>query len=153
MKSLTKLEQERKSKKDAGELIEQIQSTGSENESLGIKSSLELGKNQEEKERNLESVAREILEEQRRTKEGYKIALYDEFLRRCLTADLPPSHRWGVKSTDKGFVLYVETPSKKVYARGMLISGEVKYDLNCIDRLIVKALDFMDYDHGGIHLR
>ena len=114
---------------------------GQESETKAAKWVIEDGKEQEKKEKGTEDETREVLHDKQGQKFTYKDLLYKEFHRklRLYAEDLPHGVGWGLSKTDKGIVLYIQYRGK-IYARGMLVSQDVRYDMNCIDRMIQKAL-------------
>jgi len=135
-------------KKKSKKILEKLEATGQESEDRAVKDVLKVQKEEEENEAKEKSITEEILEKKRKyASDGYVVEFIRECSRRMLLADVPKGFRWGIKRMGKLEVaMFMERPNGKVYATGVKVSGEVKYDLNWIDRTIVKALDLMDQE-------
>ncbi len=147
-------------KKKAIDKIEELDAMGQEDEIKAAKWVMEKGREDEKEEKETKAIAEEVLQDARRTKERYYQKLLEQAFRLIHTIELPTGYHVGAFYTKSGLVVWVTTPKKQWFAKGMKVSGEVKYDMNGVDRLLIKACDFIDdleekasKTEGGIYLK
>lgn len=135
-----------KKKRKPSDIIEELDAMGQENEHKAAKWVIEKGN--EDRHVEDEKTAEETwkLHDNRQRVWSYKDALLSAMKRRMIEFYnmLPENFAWYPLKSDKGIVLWFRDPKGQWYARGMYISLEPKYDLNCVERLVNKALDEMD---------
>lgn len=133
----------KKKVKSLGDQVEELDAMGQENEVKAAKWVIEKGKEVDQEEQQIKDLAHEILEKARKGKELYRQGLLKQVFRLIHTMDVPMGYHIGAFYTSKGLVVWV-MHKKKWFAKGMKVTGEVKYDLNGVDRIMVKAADFID---------
>lgn len=133
-------------KKKAWEIEEELEATGQESETGAVKWVKEKGKETRHEETEESVVDEWKLHDKRKQLFTYKDVLLTCFKRQMMESYdfLPKNFLWYPVPSDKGLVLWFRDSRGKWYAHGMHISLVPKYDLNCITRLIHKALDKMD---------
>lgn len=149
LSSLTKLEQEKQSKLIAGEIEEELNVTGQESETKAVKWVQEKDKEVEHAEKEeLAEAEWKATDEQKKGKVfSYRDVLIDFMKKEMMSYYqlLPTNFIWyPLKDSKQGIVLWIRDSRGKWYARGMKVSMMPKYDINCIQRMIIKALDHMD---------
>ena len=136
----------REKRKEIEELGEKIDWLGQDSNIKGAQAIKEEQKEEDKKKEKKEWDNLEILYGSRYKAEIYRSRLMA--IGRARASDykdeLPQGFLWSFELTSKGLVMWVKTREKKLFARGMQISGLPTYDLNGVDRLIYRALDFMD---------
>ena len=140
-----KLGEEEKKKKEIEELGEKIDWLGQDSEVKGANAIKEVQREEDKRKEKKEWDNLEILYGSR-----YKAEIYRSRLMAIARArasdykdDLPQGFLWSFELTSRGLVMWIKMKGK-LFARGMQISGLPTYDLNGVDRLIYRALDFMD---------
>ena len=156
---LSKLDKERVLKKEIGEQTEKLEAMGQESDRKAAKWVKEVGKEERKKEQDRQDVVMEILDKSKKHILTYKEQLMKEMIHemKYWDDDLPTGYNWAPQSTDKGIVLWIRNPKKEYFAKGIKLSGEPKYDLNAIARIIVGAVKEMEKQstpvtQGGIIL-
>lgn len=139
----TLLEEEKEQNKKIAEFEEELDVLGQDSEDKAAKAVIEKGKKNQKKEDKKRSDILAQLDDNRNKIFIYKDVFFQKFQEELEEYDIPKGFRWGVVKTDKGIVLYF-TYQGRNFARGMTISNNPLYDMNCADRLIGKALDAMD---------
>jgi hypothetical protein len=147
--TLTRHDAEKQSKQVVEEMLEELEVTGQESETKAVKWVQEKGKEERKEEVEKVELATEIAEDT--SKKGqvftYRDVIMDEVKRQMFENFdlLPYNFLWyPVKDKKQGIVLWIRDCKGKWYARGMNISMIPKYDINCVERLVIKALDHMD---------
>ena len=142
-KSATKLDRERFLKKQSGEDLEKITAMGQESEKKSVKWVQEVGKEMEQEEKRQQDNARDYLEGAKKKVFTYKDALLKEMRREMLNweEELPKGFNWFPMYTSKGLVMWLKNNKGEWFAKGLKLSGEPKYDLNGVARLIVGAVE------------
>lgn len=133
-------------KEKIGEEIEELEATGQDNETEAIKWVREKAAKDEVLEKEQDALQWEKLWNKRRTVASYRDGLleYMKLLKDKFQDDIPPGYQWWIIPNDKGIMLSVREPSGKWYGRGTKVCGEPKYDMNAVERLVFRALEFMD---------
>ena len=145
-KALFKHEKDLLLKKIIGKTNEELDATGQESEAKAAKWVKEKGI----EERHIEDEKRAEEEWKAHDSKGkvltYKDAIYNAVKRQMVEsyALLPRGFIWYPVKSEKGIEIWVRDLDKQWYARGMTICNNPTYDLNCVDRLIDKALNHMD---------
>lgn len=141
-----KLDHEKRQKKEIEELGEKIDWLGQDSEIKGSQAVKEVQKEEDKKTLKKEAESLEILYGSRQKAETYKLRLQAIARSRGkeYNDELPQGFLWGFELTSKGLVIWIKTGEGKLLARGMQISGLPTYDLNGVDKLIYRALDFID---------
>lgn len=146
-KSLTRLEAERQSKKIAGELEEELSVTGQESDTKAVKWVQEKGRERRKKEKEEKAEAVWKAHDARGKIFTYRDVILQYMMKEMYESyeQLPVGFLWyPVKDKRQGIILYIKDPIDKWYARGMKISMIPHMDIQCVDRLIEKALNHMD---------
>ena len=143
---LTRLERHRVIKKQAGEDKEKLEAMGQESEHKAKKWVQEVGKEEDKKEKKRIDEVMTKLDASKSHVMTYKELLIEEMRKEMgyWDDDLPTGFNWLPQSTEKGIVLWIRNPKREYYAKGIKLSGEPKYDLNAIARLIVGAVKEME---------
>lgn len=138
---LDKLSPEQK-KVAIAEEQEKIETLGQDSNKKAKKWVEEEIKEQDKQEKKHQDDAMEILTDARKKIFTYKDALLKEMRREMINwlEDLPQGFTWHAMYTSKGLVLWLRNNKGEWYAKGLKLSGEPKYDLNGIARLIVSAI-------------
>lgn len=133
-------------KKRTNDIIEEIETLGQEDEKKAVKWVQEQGKVGEEQVQEKKNKILDNLEKKKKTVYSYKDALFVELYRQMVSCYelLPMGFSWIPKRSDKGLELWIRDPHNNFYAKGMYISNNPLYDLNCIERMIDQALVYMD---------
>ena len=149
LNKLTVLEAEKQSKRIAAEIEEELDATGQESDVKAVKWVQEKGREAEHEEN--EELAEAEWKATDASKKGkvftYRDVLMDFIKREMMSYYdvLPVNFLWyPVKDKNQGIIIWIRDSRGKWYARGMRVSMLPKYDINCVQKLIVKALDQMD---------
>lgn len=140
------------SKRNAGQLAEEIDAMGQKNEEKAVKWVKEV-EAREEKKRTEEDarLEEEIAKKRRFKKNDYYEALLKYAKKLFADYDIPRGYNVDVVLKDEGKLIFgLQKVGFRWYAKGMTICGEPKYDKNCIERLIVQtmiALDELSQQH------
>ena len=150
LEALTRLEQERQIKRSIGEEVEKIDATGQESEIKAKKWVEEAQREEDKKQQEQDAIIWDKL-----TTSSHKIFTYRSslftYLRQLKDSyELDPGYIWGVKDTKKGFAIYVRNREHKWFAKGTTISGIPKFDINAVERLVYRALEFVDQSEEKI---
>lgn len=135
-----------KKKKTLADEMEEIDAMGQDDEVKAAKWVIEKGEEDRHEESEKSAEAEWKLHDKRRNFFTYKDLLLAEFRRQMVDSYqlLPKGFAWYPVGTTKGIVLWVKDLENRWYAKGITVSGIPKYDLNGVERLIDKALDFME---------
>jgi hypothetical protein len=133
-------------KKKLADVVEELDAMGQEDEKKAAKFVIEKGKEDRHEEDEKRSEVEWKLHDNKGRIFTYKDLLLNEFKRQMMEMYqmLPQGYAWMPFATKKGIALYIKDEQDKWYARGMIVSGIPKYDLNCVERMINKALDSME---------
>lgn len=145
--SLTVLEGERQSKKIARELDEELSATGQESETQAVKWVQEKGREERHEESEKLAEAEWKANDRRGKIFSYRDTILAEMKRQMVENFdcLPQDFLWyPVKDQKQGLILYIRDPHNKWYARGMKLCMVPKMDIQCVSRLVEKALNHMD---------
>lgn len=145
-KNLTKHEAEIEAKKLLGGKLEELDALGQESEIRAVKWVKEKGQKEDKRE------SEKRAEEEWRAVDSkgkvftYRDAIYNALKRQMLESYglLPYGFLWYPVKAEKGLEIWIRDTKNQWYARGMYLSSDPKYDLNCVDRLVDKALNQMD---------
>lgn len=139
----TKIDKERILKKRAGEDREKLAAMGQESETKGAKWVMEEDRKKEQEEKKIQEAKQEILTDARKKRVEYTQKLYDEMMREMVnwTDELPEGVSWYPQITSKGLVMWVHV-GIEWHAKGMKVTGEVKYDMNGVYKMITQAITF-----------
>lgn len=121
---------------------EHLEAMGQESDKKAAKWVKEVGKEKVKEEEKAQDDAMEKLDDAKNSMGLYKERLLEEMKREMeiWRDDMPPGFNWLAQYTSKGLVLYFRNPQHEYFARGLTISGEPKYDINGVARLIVTAM-------------
>jgi len=144
LKSMTRLEAEKESKRRAEESLEELDTLGQENETKAAKWVIEKEKDNLHTESEKKAEAEWKLHDARKTVWTYNDSLVDEMIRMILMSDVPPGYRLAPRAVKEGMQFWIRDKEGSWYVKGMTISGIPKYDLNGLDRNLEKALNFID---------
>lgn len=124
---------------------------GQEDEHKAVAAIKENTKNEMNKAKERRMRAEEEARKARASKTSYRIALLREWENALIRwkDEMAPGYFWKAVPTDRGIELRIKVPVGEVFARGMKISGEADLDIQCIYRLIDKALGFVK-EHSGL---
>ena len=129
-KGLTKLELEKKRKKELAEAQEIIEATGQESESKARKWVREVAKEEEKKQKKQKDLVLEQLDLSKKKDLSYKQHLLRILHELVKQAELPKTYSWGVWYDGKGIMLAIKTPDNNYHRRAFRISYSPKHDLN-----------------------
>jgi len=147
IKQLTKLEAERQANILEGELDEELEATGQESNTKAVKWVQEKGKERRHEEKEQLAEAEWKADDVKGKVFSYRDVILGEMKRQMRDAydSLPQDFLWyPVKDKTQGLQLWIRDPKNKWYARGMTISMVPHMDIQCVQRLIEKALNHMD---------
>lgn len=134
-----------KKKRSAGEILEEIETLGQEDENKAIKWVKEVGKRdeQESKEEFDDSLTKL---ESKKKRLGYKDALVEEIqgLMRGLSSEVPKGFGWNCVKSDKGIVFIVFTPDGKRFVRGNTVCLIPEIDMQGALEKLYDMIDFME---------
>ena len=137
---MTKLEKERKLKKELSKLNEKIEATGDESETEGVKAIKEIAK--EDALRNEQEVARihSLLEDKTKFKfDDYKRSLAEVMDQSCFRENFPLGWRYHIAVTEKGLVMILLSPDKRRFTRAFTPSNVPKFDFVAMEKVIESA--------------
>lgn len=144
--SMTRLEAEKESKIRAGKMAEELDVLGQDSEKGAVKWVQEKGKEEEKKVDRKKAELEWKLDESRK-----QVLTYGDLLLRELRIIMEDwedqktvGYKWAAVKDKKGICLWIRDYTGNYYAKGIQISYIPKYDMNAIERLVVKACDFMD---------
>ncbi len=143
-KNLTKLEQERIIKKEIGQETEELEATGQESDAKAVKWIQELQKDEDKKLETEEAIVQEKLHAARGKVFTYKDTLFNYMKSLKHSFDIPEGFRWDCIKTSKGLTLWIRDHNGNWYARGTKVCGELKYDMNAVQRILIDGIDFME---------
>jgi hypothetical protein len=144
LQEMTKLEAEKESRKRAELEADEIDTLGQDSEIKAAKSVIEKQKEVDHQESEERAVSEWKLTDAKNKVWTYNDSLIQEAIRMILLSDVPAGYRLAPRITKKGLAFWIRDKEGNWYIDGMKISGLPKYDLNCLDRKIGKALDFID---------
>lgn len=140
---LSKLEKERVLTKTIGEENEKLEAMGQESNRKAAKWVQEEGKRQRKEEQIKSDDAMTKLWDARGKVFTYRDKLLEEMKREMenWSDELPEGFSWFPMFTSKGLVMWLKNRNGDWFAKGLKISGEPKYDLNGVARLIIGAVE------------
>ena len=146
LSQLNRFDAEKQSKMRVQEEAEKIDVLGQESEEKGAKWVIEEGEKKRKTEEEQEAQDQWKLHDARGRIITYSQLLLDDMKRlmQQLATDFPPNVAWLAVKNPKGVVLWIRSPDREWYARGMKICGTPKYDLQGITRLVHKGLDLIE---------
>lgn len=147
LNALTKLEKERELKKIEGELDEELAATGQESDVGAVKWVKEKNKERQKEEQESLAESEWKASDKKGKVFGYRDVIVDEMKRQMVESfdQLPQDFLWyPVKDKGQGIQLWIRDSKGKWYARGMRPCMNPTMDIQCVSRLIQKALDHMD---------
>lgn len=135
-----------KSKKNAGELAEEIDTLGQESETKAVKWVQEVEKRERKEHEEDEAKALEDLYDKRKyTKNVYFNSLYNLAKQQFARYDVPAGYNIDVTLKEDGRLIFgLQKIGFKWYAKGMKPCGEPKYDINCVERLVIQTMIALD---------
>lgn len=141
---MTKLDEERKRKKDLGNLEEIVENLGQDSEEKASKIAIELFKKerQENEKKDINTV--EKLDSARRFDSTYYRTILAECNLRMAEYDLPMGFRWISKVSKEGLAIFIETPQRVQYGGGVKIVGDPLIDAKGTIGLVRQALIDVD---------
>lgn len=93
----------------------------------------------------------------KKTETSYKQILIAKYEVEMKTYEIPIGFKWAVMPSKEGIIVFFKSNTGKVYARGTKVCMIPKYDLNAMDRLLVRAFDAMQAQtkrtKSGIYLK
>jgi len=128
------------------DLEERIDAMGQESETKAAKWVIE-NESDEQKDRNkFEADQLDVLTEKRKfTKGNYYINLYQYAKKQLSLYDIPRGYNVDIVLKKEGKLIFgLQKNGYRWYAKGMNICGEPKYDINCVDRLIIQTQISLD---------
>ncbi len=133
-------------KKQIFKEMEELEATGQDSEEKGAKAVIKIQKEFEENQKKQDARTWELLHSKRRTVANYKDALLNhmKLLKDNFNDEVPPGYQWWIMPTEKGILLTVRTKEGKWVGKGTMVSGEPKYDINAVERLLFKGLEYID---------
>lgn len=143
---MTRLDKERKKKKDLGKLSELIDNLGQDSEDKGSKVALELFE-QEKKENELKDIkTHEKLDHARKKKidDAYFRMIYLECQDRMNEFHPPMGFRWIHKVSKDGLAIFIQAPDRQQYGGGVKITGDPYVDAKGIVGLVRQAIIDID---------
>ncbi len=140
------------SRKNASQLAEELEATGQESEEKAAKWVIEKEKTEEAVRQQAEDKDQDILAHKRKYKKNdYFVALYNLAKRKISEYDINPGYNVDVILKDDGRIIFgLQKVGFRWYAKGMKICGEPKYDINCVERMVIQlfiALDELGNQH------
>lgn len=133
------------SKKNAALEAEEIDAMGQESETGAVKWVQEKQKNIDKQQAEEMGREQEDLEHKRRyRKNPYLQAVLALALRLLGEYSAPQGYETAALLTDKGLVVGLHKRGYRWYAKGMKITGEPKYDINGVERLVGQAILSLD---------
>lgn len=152
--SNTRLENERISKKNAQELAEELDTLGQDSDERAVKWVQEKQKELDTEEVKETNKEKEILHDKRKYKKNeYFLAILRMAKRKLAEFDVPNGYRVDAILKENKVIIGLRKDGFRWYAKGMVICGEPKYDMNCIERLVIQCMIALDelYDQHEKH--
>lgn len=137
---------DRKSKEKAGEIGEEIDATGQESEKKAVKWVQEIEARNQREQKRIQDIQHEVLDKKRRyTKNPYYQSLLDLAKKELANYDIAQGYAVDVLLKPDGKLIFgLQKVGFKWYAKGMTICGEPKYDINCVERMVVQLMISLD---------
>lgn len=139
------------SKRNAGQLAEELDAMGQESEEKAVKWVQEVENRNEKKRQETDARQYEVLDKKRRFKKNdYFESLLTLANRKIGEYDIPRQYNVQAILKDDRLIVGLQKIGYRWYAKGMKICGEPKYDINCVERLVVQcflALDELESHH------
>lgn len=128
------------------EEIEEIEQLGQDSETKAVKLIQEKQKEEDILQTEKDALMWEKMHKARNKTFTYRDALLShmKLLKDTYAEEIPGGYSWFIIPTDKGIMLTVKDRSGKWFAKATKVCGEPKYDINAVERLIWKALEFID---------
>ncbi|MGH2612147.1 MAG: hypothetical protein ACRDFB_03750 [Rhabdochlamydiaceae bacterium] len=151
------------SHKNASDFVEELEATGQESETKAVKWIQEVENKRIARNACDILTKEEELEKQRRGKKNpYFQSLYEMAKKELSEYDIPKGYMVDILLKEDGRIIFgLQKVGFRWYARGMKISGEPKYDINCVQRMVIQmmlSLDELYEQHelgrmkSGLHL-
>lgn len=149
---------EKVSKKNASDLAEEIDAMGQQSEEKAVKWVQEVENRNLKEQSNSESKNIEDLEHKRRyAKNPYYQSLYNLALQELKQYDIPRGYNVDILLKEDGRMIFgLQKQGFRWYAKGMKVCGEPKYDINCVQRMVVQmmlSLDELEMQHEKHHTK
>lgn len=133
------------SKENANLVAEEIDAMGQESETGAVKWVQEVEKRNQKAADESEGRQREEIEKQRKyQKNPYYQSLYALAMRQIGSYDVPRGYKLEVVQKDNRIIFGLCKIGFRWYAKGMTICGEPKYDINCVQRMVVQTMISLD---------
>lgn len=134
------------SKRNAGELAEEIDATGQESTTKAVKWVQEVEKRNETERQIQEAKDIEAVEHARRyTKNEYYLSLLRLAQQKVSEYDVPRWYKLEVVLKEDGSIIFgICKIGFRWFVKGMKPCGEPKYDMNCIERLAIQSMIALD---------
>lgn len=144
--ALTTHEKQKQLKQISGELDEELSVTGQESETQAVKWVQEKGREERHEESEKIAEATWMADDNKKKIFGYRDAILNYFISEMKESidHVPYDFFWyPAKDSKQGIILWIRDPQGKFYALGMKPCFDPKYDIQCVLRIIGKALDHM----------
>jgi hypothetical protein len=142
---------ETQSKKNAGLVGEELDAAGQESETKAVKWIKELENDRQKEELYEFGKNQEDLEKKRRySKNPYYQSLLNLATEELSQYDIPPGYNTDIILKEDKILFGLQKVGFRWYAKGMSICGEPKYDINCVQRMVVQmmlSLDELEEQH------
>jgi hypothetical protein len=137
---------EEQSKQNANLVAEEIDTMGQESEAKAVKWVQEIENNRQKEEMYELSKNEEKLSDKRKHK---KNPYYESLLKMAKDEleqyDIPVGYNTDILLKENGKIVFgLQKVGFRWYAKGMNISGEPKYDINCVQRMVVQMMLSID---------
>ena len=143
---MSKLDQERKNKKEIGEKVEILDELGQDSEEKGSKIALELYQKEHKENEEKDILTVEKLDSAR--KKPFDSVYYRTILEECNLRmseyRLPFGFKWISKVSKEGLAIYIESPDRQQYGGGVKIVGDPFTDAKGTIGLVRQALIDVD---------
>jgi len=144
-KARTKLDQERNLVQQKGEILEYLDAVGQDDEEKAAKCVIEV-ENQKAKEVKEEECKKiEALETARKFKrKDYVHKLAEMMYKMAQFVDIPKNYIYRINFSEDKLNIIVKSPSGKLFGRGIKPNGEIKYDYQAIETLLMQCENTID---------
>ncbi len=138
-----------KKRKTLADHVEELDAMGKDSETEAAKWVIEKNRQLEKETTQKKQDEKQVLQDKRKfLSTPHKTDPYKENLLVLLKTamidnrdEVPKGYVWEARITDKGVVLGIQRPDKRVFLRGMKVSGFAEFDHQGISRLVFSALD------------
>lgn len=150
LKSMTKKEAQKESKRRAGEMNEVIETIGQDSTLKALNPLREKMNLEEKVKKDKHNDELNLIDDKTKwakkdpLKDPYRKTLCELIIKKVSETKWPKNYHFKALPTDEGVALLLMTPQKKVYGHGFKPTHLPIYDLNAVDILVMQAENRVD---------